>query len=368
MQLGQLDPVWMCQEPKTHNRKTWNSQSSLYVLLLFGSLLLDMVGATNWSFPHISVLILTSNAFLHPMYLTIKAELQTAPFYCPCNQALLRLALWELSTPPSYTQKLGEHLPLKRGHSVHSLNMHLIPLHFRVKSDPLTYLWAQGTWFCSTILFQFQHFFLLITFAGFLAVSGAHNPLFCSLGSCLNSSICADHIFSTTSSDCCPFLISQTYSIISCRFLNPESLWLSFLFTWGSVDFSYLPNRITDPPYLQNEASHLSAVFSTTYSAGPCSHLQTGDCLAWRIGKGLCFSAVYGHVIPVKQCSWRAGSRMGCSYVLPHSAPRVPLSSPRRLLFILQSYHTVITAEARHASRTIPLKKETAHPNRVLWV
>ena len=183
-----------------------------------------MVGATNWSFPHISVLILTSNAFLHPMDLTIKVDLQTDPFYCRCNQALLRLALWELPTPPSYTQKRSEHLPPKHGHSVHSLNVHLIALHFRVRSEPLTYLWAQGTWFCSTILFQFQDLFLLITFAGFLAVSGAHSPLFYALGSFLNSSICADHIFSTMSSDCCPSLVSQTCSIISCGFLNPESL------------------------------------------------------------------------------------------------------------------------------------------------
>lgn len=119
MQLGQLGPVWMRQEPKTHNRKIWNSQSSLYVLLLLDSLLLDMVWATNWSFLHISVLILTSNAFLHPMDLTVKMDLKIAPFYCPCNQALLSLALWKLPTPPSYAQKLGEHLLPTHGHSVH---------------------------------------------------------------------------------------------------------------------------------------------------------------------------------------------------------------------------------------------------------
>lgn len=305
------------------------------------------------------------------MDLTIKMDHKIAPFYCPCNQALPSLALWELPTLPSYTQKLGEHLPPKRGHSVHSLNVHFIPLHFRVKSEPLTYLWAQRTWFCFTILFQFQHLFLLITFAGFLPVSGAHNPRFYSLGSCLNSSICADHIFSTTSSDSCPFLVSQTCSITVLFHADFSILSLCdshFCFLGAAWTFpTCLTETITAPtPYLQSEASHLSAVFSTTYSAGPSSHLQTGGCLAWRVGKGLCFSEIYGHVIPVKQCSRSADSRTGCGYVLHHSAPRVPLSSPRRLLFILQSYHTVITAEARHASRTIPLKAKTAHPNRVL--
>lgn len=119
MHLGQLGPVWMHQELKTNNRKLWNSQSSLYVLLLFDFLLLNMVWATNWSFLHISVLILTSNAFFHPMDLTVKMDLKIAPFYCPYNQTLLSLAIWKLPTLSSYTQKLGEHLLPTHGHSVH---------------------------------------------------------------------------------------------------------------------------------------------------------------------------------------------------------------------------------------------------------
>lgn len=137
-----------------------------------------------------------------------------------------------------------------------------------------------------------------------------------------------------------------------------------------------LTETITAPPrsYLQSEAGHSSAVFSTTYTAGPSSHLQTGGCLAWRLGKGLRFSAIYGHVIPVKQCSVALHQgqvqewAVAMSFVTWDSAPSVLLSSPWRLLFIPQSCHTVITAEARHTSRTILLEKKTAHPNRALWL
>lgn len=53
----------------------------------------------------------------------------------------------------------------------------------------------------------------------------------------------------------------------------------------------------------------------------PCANRRL---LTWRIGKKLRVSAIYGHVIPVKQCSVaggsspRAGSRMGYGYVLRH--------------------------------------------------
>lgn len=159
------------------------------------------------------------------------------------------------------------------------------------------------------------------------------------------------------SSDSRPFLISQTCSkYYFMRILSIPTLCYSyFCFLGAAWAFpTCLTETITAPPrpYLQNEAGHPSAVFSTTYTAGPSSHLQTGGCLAWRIGKGLRFSAIYGHVIPVKQCSSaggsspRAGTRMGCGYVLH----RLRLSSQCPAIKSLET--AVYTSELPHCNHS----------------
>lgn len=129
------------------------------------------------------------------------------------------------------------------------------------------------------------------------------------------------------------------------------SLYDSHFCFLGAVFLLCLTELLPPPPSTEWSKSP-SAVFSTTYSAGPSSHLQTGGCLAWRLGKGFCFSAIYGHMIPVKQCSAegssspRAGSRMDCSYVLCHL--RISSQCP-----VIKSLETAVyTAKLPHCNHS----------------